>query len=360
MNNQPKYLSYLHSFRGFAIINIVFIHAFAFAFFDFNNMSMDLENPYVMANELIFHNSTIYFAVISGLLFSVVLKDKGYKRFYRSKFKNVLLPYLFLTLLFSLYTAQPDNPFVLRTDFSLYLNDAFYNFITGKAMFQFWYIPVLIFIFLLTPFVHYLMIIKKWGTFLILLIIFLPLVISRLELADTTDQDYVSISNIIYFMGAYSAGMYFGVKPEAHFNWVKKNMVWFIIVAILSSLAILYFKIIKIDKLGFWSLNSTLFYIQKMSLAAIVIVLFKNLGEKQPRWLVPLANNAFSIYFLHAYFLFMAFRVLMPITTWHQIAPFNLFISALCFLILSIGLSLIVTWLVKKTAGKYSRMLIGS
>jgi hypothetical protein len=204
------------------------------------------------------------------------------------------------------------------------------------------------------------MTIKKRGKFFTFLIIFLPLVISRLELADTTDQDYFSISNIIYFMGAYSAGMYFGVKPEAHFNWVKKNMVVFIIVAILSSLAILYFKIIEINKLGFWSLNSTLFYIQKMSLAALVIVLFKNLGEQQPRWLVPLANNAFSIYFLHAYFLFIVFGVLMPIATWHQIAPFNLLISALCFLILSIGLSLIVTWIVKKISGKYSRMLIGS
>jgi peptidoglycan/LPS O-acetylase OafA/YrhL len=360
MNNKPNFLGYLHSFRGFAIINIVFIHAFAFAFYDYNNSSMDLKNPYIMASELIFHNSTIYFAVISGLLFSIVLKSKGYKKFYISKFKNVLLPYLFLTLLFSIYIELPDNPFVLRTDFSSYLNDAVYNFITGKALFPFWYIPVLVFIYLLTPLVDYMMNSKKWGTFLILFIIFLPLVTSRLELADTTDQDYISISTILYFMGAYAGGMYFGVHPEAHFNWVKKNRVWFILVALLSSLAILYFKIIDMDKIGFWSLISTLFYIQKMSLAALVIVLFKNLGEKQPRWLVPLANNAFSIYFLHAFFLWQLFRLLMPITTWHQIAPFNLFISAFCFLILSIGLSLLVTWMVKKIAGKYSRMLIGS
>jgi peptidoglycan/LPS O-acetylase OafA/YrhL len=360
MNNKPNFLGYLHSFRGFAIINIVFIHAFAFAFFDFNKMRMDLKNPYLMVNELIFHNSTIYFAVISGLLFSIVLKSKGYKKFYISKFKNVLLPYLFLTLLFSIFIEQPDNPFVLRTDFSRYLNDCIYNFITGKALFPFWYIPVLVFIYLLTPLVNYIMNIKKWGTFLIVLIIFSPLLFSRLELADTTDQDYISISTILYFTGAYVAGMYFGINPEKHFNWVKKNMLVFIIVVILSSGAILYFQIIDINKFGFWSLNSTLFYIQKMSLAAIVIVLFKNLSEKQPRWLVPLANNAFSIYFLHAFFLWQLYSLLMPITTWHQIAPFNLFISSLCFLILSIGLSLIVTWLLKKIAGKYSRMLIGS
>jgi peptidoglycan/LPS O-acetylase OafA/YrhL len=360
MNNKPNFLGYLHSFRGFAILNIVFVHAFGFAFYDYNNGIMEPKNPYLMASELIFHNSTIYFVVISGLLFSIVLKDKGYKKFYSSKFKNVLLPYLFLTLLFSIYIAQPDNPFVLRSDFSSYFNDVVYNFISGKALFPFWYIPVLVFIYLLTPLVDYLMNSIKWGKFLILFIIFLPLVTSRLELADTTEEDYISISTILYFTGAYAGGMYFGINPEKRFNWVKKNMFLFIIVAILSSAGLLYFQINDIDKIGFWSLNSTLFYIQKMSLAAIVIVLFKNLGEKQPRWLAPLANNAFSIYFLHAYFLWQLYTFLMPITTWHQIAPFNLFISAFCFLILSIGLSLVVTWIIKKIVGKYSRMLIGT
>src|SRR6056297_2213580 len=80
-NHQPSFLGYLHSFRGFAIINIVFIHAFAYALFLANDNSLDPKDPIGMANGLLFHNSTIYFAVISGILFSVVLKSKGYKRF---------------------------------------------------------------------------------------------------------------------------------------------------------------------------------------------------------------------------------------------------------------------------------------
>ncbi len=79
--NQPSFLGYLHSFRGFAIINIVAIHAFGYAIFITNKNSFDPKDPIDIANGLLFHNSTIYFAVISGILFSVVLKSKGYKRF---------------------------------------------------------------------------------------------------------------------------------------------------------------------------------------------------------------------------------------------------------------------------------------
>ncbi|HEY5689417.1 MAG TPA: acyltransferase family protein, partial [Yeosuana sp.] len=183
--NQPSFLGYLHSFRGFAILNIIFIHAFAYALFQYNNNSFDLKDPFYISNELLFHNSTIYFAVISGILFSVVLKSKGYKRFYSSKLKNVLLPYLFLTLLFSIFNPifNPPifKPFALQPDFIAYLNAAFNNFIFGTAQFPYWYIPILIFLYLVTPILDYLMNIKKWGTLLMLVIIALPLAISRVE-----------------------------------------------------------------------------------------------------------------------------------------------------------------------------------
>ncbi|MGB6037189.1 MAG: acyltransferase family protein, partial [Cryomorphaceae bacterium] len=141
---QISFLGYLHSFRGFSIINIVLIHAFGYALYDFNYQRIDLQSPFSIANEMLFHNSTIYFAVISGVLFSVVLKSKGYKKFYNSKLKNVLLPYLFLTLVFSIFNPVFDPPifipFQLQPDFISYLIAAFYNFIFGTAQFTYWYI----------------------------------------------------------------------------------------------------------------------------------------------------------------------------------------------------------------------------
>jgi surface polysaccharide O-acyltransferase-like enzyme len=361
-NHQPSFLGYLHSFRGFAIINIVFIHAFAYALFDFNNQRIDLESPFSIGNELLFHNSTIYFAVISGLLFSVVLKSKGYKRFYSSKFKNVLLPYLFLTLVFSIFNPVFDPPifipFQLQPDFGSYLRATFYNFIFGTAQFPYWYIPVLIFLYLVTPLLDYLMNIKKWGTLFMVVIIALPIAISRVELMDM-EEHQLSLSTMIYFTGAYAAGIYFGTNTENRFSWVKKNMLLFVLIALLSSLALVYFQMQEINKFGGWSLMSALYYIQKMSLSGIIIVLFKNMGDRQPRWLNPVASYAFVIYFLHASFLDLLAEPIMPLSTMHEIAPLNLFLAALLYLVLSISLSMLVGRIFKKLFGKSSKMLVG-
>jgi len=360
--NQPSFLGYLHSFRGFAIINIIFIHAFSYAIYEFSNQSFDLKSPYHIGNELLFHNSTIYFAIISGILFSVVLKSKGYKRFYRSKLKNVLLPYLFLTLILSIFNPifEPPIyiPFGLQPDFSAYLTAAFNNFIYGTAQFTYWYIPTLIFLYLVTPILDYVMHIKKWGTLLMLVIIALPISISRIEVMDM-EENHLYLSTMIYFTGAYAAGIYFGANPEKLFSWVKKNMVSFVLIALLSSLALLYFQIKDINKFGGWSLMSALYYIQKMCLSGIIIVLFKNLGDRQPRWLNPIATYAFVIYFLHALFLDLLIEPLIPLSTMNEIAPLNLFLAGLIFLTSSIALSMQIGWIFKKLLGKYSKMLVG-
>tara|TARA_R110001632_G_scaffold10505_8_gene38842 strand:- start:6492 stop:7586 length:1095 start_codon:yes stop_codon:yes gene_type:complete len=359
---KPSFLGYLHSFRGFAIINIVFIHAFSYAIYEFSNQSFDLKSPYHIGNELLFHNSTIYFAVISGILFSVVLKSKGYKIFYSSKLKNVLLPYLFLTLVFSIFNPifEPPIyiPFGLQADFVSYLNAAFNNFIYGTAQFPYWYIPILIFLYLVTPLLDYVMHIKKWGTFLMLVIIALPIAISRVELIDM-EGNHLYLSTMIYFTGAYAAGIYFGKNPEKLFSWVKKNMASFVLIALLSSAALLYFEIKEINKFGGWSLMSALYYIQKMSLSGIFIVLFKNRGNRQPRWLNPIATYAFVIYFLHGFFLDLLIEPLIPLSTMHEMAPFNLFLAGLIFLTSSMALSMLIGWIFKKLFGKYSKMLVG-
>jgi surface polysaccharide O-acyltransferase-like enzyme len=358
----PSFLGYLHSFRGFAIINIVFIHAFGYALYDFSDKGFDPKSPFYIGNELLFHNSTIYFAVISGILFSVVLKSKGYKIFYISKLKNVLLPYLCLTLLFSIFNPIFNPPiyipFALQPDFFAYLNAAFNNFIFGTAQFPYWYIPVLIFLYLVTPLLEYAMNIKRWGTLLMWVIMALPIAISRVELIDM-EENHLSLSTMIYFTGAYAAGIYFGTNTEKRFSWVKKNFLVFVLIALLSSAALLYFELKEINKFGPWSLMSTLYYVQKMTLSGIFIVMFKKLGDRQPRWLNPIAHYAFVIYFLHAFFLDLLIEPLVHVINMHEIAPLNLFLAALLYLILAIALSMLVGWIFKRLFGKSSKMLVG-
>jgi surface polysaccharide O-acyltransferase-like enzyme len=301
--------------------------------------------------------------VISGILFSAVLKRKGYKRFYNSKLTNVLLPFLFLTLLFSIFNPifNPPiiKPFSLQPDVVSYLSATLNNFIFGSAQFTFWYIPVLIFLYLVTPLLDYVMNIKKWGTLLMFVIMALPIAISRVQVADMEDN-HLYLATMIYFTGAYAAGIYFGTNPEKRFSWVKKNMALFVLVAVLSSVAIVYFIFEEIDKFGAWSLMSSLYYIQKICLSFIIIVLFKNLGDRQPRWLNPIASYAFVIYFLHVLFINLLIEPLVHLLTKQDMAPFNKVFAGLIFLILSISLSMLIGWLFKKLFGKNSKMLLGA
>ena len=357
-NKQLKFLGYLHSFRAFAILNIVAIHAIAFAIYACNNNTLDLKDPINIINEILFHNSTIYFAVISGLLFSVVLKSKGYKRFYSSKLRNVLLPYLFLTLIFSISSSK--NAFILHSNIDLYFNDVLNNFIYGKAQFTFWYIPVLIFLYLITPLLDYIIKLKRWGAILTLLCILAPLIISRVQLTELRVGNFLSLSTMVYFTGAYVAGMYFGTDLEKWFNWFKKNILIFIIIAIITSITSVYMGINDVDKFGSWSLKSTVFYIQKMCLSGIFIVAFKNLGEQQPKWMSRIANNAFTIYFLHAFFIYLFYGIFKQLASLSSLKTLNVMLVAILFLLTSITLSVFVAWILKKIFGKYSRMLVGT
>ena len=356
---KPDFLGYLHSFRGFAIINIVAIHAFVFANFLATN-SFVSKSPVSIANELLFHNSTIYFAVISGMLFTAVLKRKGYKAFFISKFKYVFLPYVFFTLAYTVFDNKANGLFVLQPNLEAYLKALPRNFIYGKANFVFWYIPVLFFLYLVTPLLDYIMNIKKWGTWLIALIIALPLVVRRVELEELMVRDFLSLQTMIYFTGAYAAGMFIANNLQGRLEEIRKNKWIFIAIAIISTAVLLYIEPNSIDRFGFFSLKSTLYYIQKIALSGLVLLFFQGLGDSQPKWLSPIAKIAFTIYFTHILFLSFAVMPVMPIIQYQKIAPFNIIAGGILLLIISVLLCLLFAWIFRKIFGKYSRMIIGS
>lgn len=350
-----QFLGYLHSFRGFAIINIVLIHAIVAALVAIQ--AMNDSNPIAIANEVLFHDSTIYFAVISGLLFSAILKNKGYARFFRSKVKYVLVPYIFLTALFTLFMVMgerenSDTSFLLQ-----YLETFFRNLIYGKASFVFWYIPVLIFLYLVTPILDYVMSLKGIGTVLFAIIALTPLLVSRVQMAF----DYIlSINTMIYFMGAYAIGMYFGNDLQRRLSWVEKYLYPLLGITIIISAVLLYFHIKGIDMYAFVSLRETGYYIQKVCLTGIFIVMFKKLGNNQPKWLFRVAKDSFAIYFLHGFFVFGAIPLFMFLLGFKAIAPFNTILGSLVLTIFSIGLTMLIVLGLRKLMGKNSRMIIGS
>ena len=87
----------IHAFRGFAILNVMAIHMFAFLLMAAEKVEQPANQAIAIlgrSNKTLFHDATLYFTIISGILYSAVLKERGYKRFYLSKLSYVVIPYI--------------------------------------------------------------------------------------------------------------------------------------------------------------------------------------------------------------------------------------------------------------------------
>lgn len=231
------------------------------------------------------------------------------------------------------------------------------DFIYGKAIGLYWYIPVLIFLYLVTPLLDYLMSIKKFGNWIIFFIALLPLVVSRIQMAF---EYILSLETMVFFTGSYAFGMLVGSNIDSAIQQIQKLKLLIWGIAILSSAVILYLLLEDINTEGLISIQQTFFYIQKTALTCGFLLVFFQLGERQPRWMHIFARDSFAIYFLHGFFAFGGAGLFLFIIQREFIWPFNIIIGSILIFTFSVAGSMTVVWIFRKIFGKNSRLFIGS
>lgn len=354
--NDAKFLGYIHSFRALAILKIVLGHAVAGAFILAYGV-FDETAPIIIASEIFYHDSTIYFAIISGLLYSKVLRFKGYWCFYKNKLKYILLPYIFVTFVLTLIKIKfhYNSGFLEGTIY--YVSKVFQNLIFGKANFALWYIPVLIFLYLVTPLLELLQTKNTLTRVLFVLIIIMPLYVSRIQVLT----EYVlRIETMLYFTGAYAFGMYLGRDLESKL-YIIKTYFWAIITLVFLCTAILFYLYWnQTDMVGKVSLRESVFYIQKIGLALICIILFKKIEDRKIQWLFPVARDSFAIYFIHGTILYAISPLFKFVIQATSVEPLNIIFGAFILFLVSICISMLIVFVLKKLFGENSRLVIGS
>jgi len=349
------FIKHLHAFRGFAILTIVGAHCWAglILLSGGPTASPQLKNMYTVT-ETLFHGSTLYFALISGLLYSLVLRPKGFSAFYKSKITNVIMPYALFsvvcTALFWSFYLQQTPPEELDTRFVVV---AIKNIFLGKGFFHLWYIPVLVILFIFTPLLD--MLLQHQRTR------WLPIVISALPLfiARTEFPDLLSWQSALYFMGAYTLGMVLGEHYPRAQNWIANNLVMFAVIAVAATAVVFHQIYTEATPIGFFSIKQTAVYAQKLSIAALVLHYLAQREENTSQALSVLGTHAFSLYLLHGVFTaVMAGAVILG----GNLEPtlLNIIIAGLLNFILSILFSLGISALIRRIAGKYSRRIIGA
>ena len=349
------FLSDLHAFRGVAILTIVAAHVWS-SYYGGAGPGIDwdsLNKAHADMHQILWHDTTLYFTLISGLLFSRILASRGWPAFFRSKALHVLLPYALMSLVFTCFLfnvgVYGDRLSILYYGPVEFLGRYLRNLWRGTAVFTYWYIPVLACLFVVTPAVYW---VSRRLVWMMWLVAILPLFVSRTNIQ-------MSIGTLVYFLGAYAIGVYFGIDYEKKLARLKPLLPVFIIAAIVST-AVLYGLMNRgIDTVGTVSTRESAFYIQKISSAGFLLLMLNRWKQKIPVWLNAFADYAFTIYFIHISILAPILDILLV----HMPAPapaWKIFIAGLVIYVAGSMLALIASMALRKVLGRYSRMIIGS
>ncbi|QZD92519.1 acyltransferase [Qipengyuania xiapuensis] len=350
------YLDYLDLFRGVAILFVVMIHS--------GNAVLlrgvsGLEEGYSSVRTLVHiasHDATVYFALISGILYAYRLHRKPHGPFLRSRVEFVWLPFaLVSTGLTILFLAQD----YLRTGLVPPATDAVgeiaFNVFMGEAWNTLWYIPVIMILYVISPVL--LRIVTQKSLFVLALVLMiLPLFISR------TDTE-VTPAMVTFFGGVYVVGLVIGRDPNASVEFFSRRKYEVAALALLAAAAIIFIDITGVGEFGPMIPRESAFYVLRLSLAALMLVaLMKtsaSMSQTTKGFLKKVAAYSFGIYFLHG-------PLLRPIAKLvGQFVPesnpaWALLLAVIAAFLIALAVSYLVVAVIKLVTGSYSKYVIGS
>jgi peptidoglycan/LPS O-acetylase OafA/YrhL len=353
----PGHIAFLDLFRAFAITQVVMIHA-GNAVLNRGLAQLEGDGPaaYALLHILV-HDSTIYFALISGILYGHLFWRREHRGFMRGRLANVGLPYVAVTLALTLLfwiagwirgPATPD-PLALLSGFAR-------NLALGDAWNTMWYIPVILALYLVSPWLHGLL--QRSGRrWLALVLVLLPLLASRTDTVLTPQM-------FGYFAGCYMVGMWFGQNPEARLDMLARWR-WAAMATVLGASVLIGWMFARgIDMWGMVSLRESAFYVQRLAISVLVLLWLRawarrGVAPRIQRWMDYLAVAAFGIYFLHGPLLRPLARL---IGAWVPAGQpwWALGLAILAAWAAAMMLSIALVELIRRLFPSYSRQLIGA
>lgn len=316
-----------------------------------------MQNPIILLNDVVFRGSTLYFTLLSGILFSAVLKQKGYTSFYKNKFLYLILPYVFFTLIVACINIVTSPQESFFAGLQNYFERAFMDIVSGKADLIVWYMPVLVILCILTPLLDFLLHKNKATKIVFFFFVLAPLYFSRFPLGENV---FVGYETIVYFGGAYALGMYCGIDIENTMRLIKKYAVLLIAIVALFSFGAAYLRYNDIYLVGNTILAESFYYCSKIALAGILLLFFKKLGEKQPEWLAAIAKISFPLYLIHGSILFGMAPYFIFFQEYTKLYPFNALMGIGVTAVVSFVICVSIILLCKKLFRTKSKMFIGA
>ena len=348
MPKKKKFINSINYFRGLAIIIIVLGHSFDLAHW---NISNNFEN-FIYALSL---NGTVYFVFISGFLYYHIFYHKfNYKKFMYKKTQYVLLPYILISIVPILLTVflndgggqLPDNlkesPFVA----------IIWYLITGEIIVAYWYIPMAMLLFAVSPLVN---IIIKSQKVLEAFLLLLPISLIIHRPIENTN----AVHSLIYFFPVYLLGVWSSINNKAIYAYLKDNkkkIAIGLLAIVLGLIQILVFKQTGNFHKDFWSVTvPDINLLQKILLCFLFMSILDIYENTNFKLVNKVAEISFAIYFIHPFVVTSLYSISTRLNLNYQ----GNFISWILTGLLVLTISAAIAFAIKAVLKKNSRYLIG-
>lgn len=345
MQPKNKFIKHIHYFRAFAIINIVFVHIWYIPLKYQDYPGLMFIN---ITREVAFHDSAIYFIFVSGFLFYYLSPKFELIKYYKSKLFNVIFPYIFLTSLIILFDKTILIVHHEYTIFDLFKKIG-WSLLHGSARIQYWYIPFIFLVFLVSPIL--LKVPKNIFHKVVMVGCLLPLL-------GTRTGTQISFLQYIYFFPIYLLGIYVAMDYSNFILLIRRKKSVLIFISIVSSILLIFLRG-KSYHIGWFNITESLYYIQKISICFLSIIILIKLENKEIAWLDYFATYSFAIYFTHT---LVGNSFIM---SWYYHHVFSkspgLIVPLSIFFVVTIAFTtLLICLIIKKILGKRSRYFIGA
>lgn len=328
----------MHYFRAFAILSISIEHYLCLT-------------GYTSWSNAWFQTGTVYFLFISGYLCQY-LHDKRPESplsYYKKKILNVITPYL----LWSLATITVVYIFgfscggVIDIN-KLRLENLWSIFRYGRAQLQYWYIPFISLVFLVSP-----LLARVGNTCFYGLLIFF----SVLMITSNGQRDVLTLAGNVscysLFVAPYLYGMAFSRYRET-LEPVFKRYVW-----VALALGVIIALVISYPGKIMLRYDSVLLQtaIHKLMLTVVAVVALAAISKRKIWFFDQVAKLSFTIYFCHM-FVIKDFAICKAELVQRFAVPDVL--AMLLFCVVYIVFLVLFSVLLKIAFGKYARSFIGA
>jgi surface polysaccharide O-acyltransferase-like enzyme len=352
---KSSHIKYLDLFRAVAIFQVVMIHA-GNALLQRGVAQSQGDNANVHAAlHILVHDSTIYFAMISGILYGHLFSKRDHGPFLKARFVNTGSPYFVvtvaLTILFTLLAWWRGEVI----DTLNLLRVLVVDLVTGDVWNTMWYIPLILVLYAVSPLLFALVRDPRWR-WLAIIVALLPLVFSR----SGTD---LTPSMFVYFAGVYIIGLAIGARLERSIDWLSGKTPWLWATSLGTTALLIWLFATGIEFIGPTSVRESVFYVQRLALGSLMLVGLRvwsrAISSSADHMMGMIAAASFGIYFVHGPLLRPIARAVGMFVPTSQ--PWWALTGAiLVTFALGLSLSLALVYVVRWVSGPHSRKLVGA